>query len=441
MRGESNNNEGTELDSPQKAPLAVKASAAKVQAKVQVKVQAKVQVKARKVPDAEVMVVVESQASTPEMEKVKKVPGAEVVVVVESQASTPEMEKAKKVPDAEVMVVVESQASTSDMETSMGSQALVSGVVEEPLSEAAEEPLSEAAEEPLLEAAKEPLLEAAEAAEEPLSEVAEESQTIASTSTSKSLTQKCKIVISSDEDDESDDYDKAVTKEKLNSTQMLLFNKGKKLRDIMLTQNNELLVTPSKTSEIFTALGQLSKAETIKVVDEKSARDRLKQWKEHGSSCETLLTAAESFNLLHLVSLVQIYDDLTKLGEKLKPDPKNDVKNVKSWVISFMRIALNIDRKTEQRNRLGCERLRKLFSEGIMCTQLAQAGCRKCDFFVKQEFYDIFLSQIPTRQSISSATSNKKAKFKLSLEEEFKDLADIFEGSEYIKFKDQGDWS
>ncbi len=125
----------------------------------------------------------------------------------------------------------------------------------------------------------------------------------------------------------------------------------------------------------------------------------------------------------------------------MKPDPKNDVKNVKSWVISFVRNALNIDRKTEQRNRLGCERLRKLFSEGITCTQLAQAGCRKCDFFVKQEFYDIFLSQIPTRQSISSAAPNKKAKFKLSLGEEFRDLADMFEGSEYIEFKDQRDWS
>ena len=45
-----------------------------------------------------------------------------------------------------------------------------------------------------------------------------------------------------------------------------------------------------------------------------------------------------------------------------------------------------------------------------MPTQLVQAGCRKSDFFVKQKYYDIFLSQIPalqTRQSISSSASNE----------------------------------
>ena len=95
------------------------------------------------------------------------------------------------------------------------------------------------------------------------------------------------------------------------------------------------------------------------------------------------------------MSLVQIYDDLIILGEKLSSDPKSNVKNVKSWVIKFMCNVLNINRKIEQRNRLGCDRLRKLFNEGITSTQLAQAGCHKCDFFVKQEYYDVFLSQIP----------------------------------------------
>ena len=93
---------------------------------------------------------------------------------------------------------------------------------------------------------------------------------------------------------------------------------------------------------------------------------------------------------------------------------------------------------------------------------IAQAGCRKCDFFVKQEYYNIFLSQIPalqTHQSITlspsssriseiipnqgSITSNKKRKVesKLSLEGEFRNIADKFKGSEYIEFEDSGrDW-
>jgi len=119
-----------------------------------------------------------------------------------------------------------------------------------------------------------------------------------------------------------------------------------------------------------------------------------------------------------------------------------------------MKTTLNIGKKMEQRNRIGCERLRKLFNERITVTQLAKAGCHKCDFFVKQESYDIFLSQIPslqTHQSITSSPSNsriseiipnqdsivpnKKNKFKVSLGEEFRNIADKFKGSEYIEYK------
>src|SRR3954449_11010440 len=104
--------------------------------------------------------------------------------------------------------------------------------------------------------------------------------------------------------------------------------------------------------------------------------------------CEKLLIAVESFNLLHLASLVQIYDDLIKLDSEL------EVKNVKSWIILFMRFILKIGRKSKQRNRLSCDRLRKLFNKGITAAQLVQAGCHKCDFFVIKENYEIFLSQI-----------------------------------------------
>jgi len=94
----------------------------------------------------------------------------------------------------------------------------------------------------------------------------------------------------------------------------------------------------------------------------------------------------------------------------LKKNPENNIKSIKNWVIGFMRDKLKINNKAEQRNRLGCNRLCKLFNEGITCTQLVQSGLRKCDFFTKQENYEIFLSQIPsldTRNSISSSSSNE----------------------------------
>jgi len=225
----------------------------------------------------------------------------------------------------------------------------------------------------------------------------------------KSVVRKRKIDFidtSSEEEDDDDDDDKTKS---LNSTQMLLFKKGKKLHDILLADSsfNGEFTTSEKleTSEMSNALNELLKDEPILVVDEKSAQDRISQWQRQQLQCENFVIAAESFNLLHLASLVQIYDDLFKLGEKLSTDPKYKIRNTKSWVIQFMKSALKISNKAEQRNRLGCDRLRKLFSEGITSTQLAQAGCRKCDFFVKQEYYNVFVSQIPTLETHRSKFS------------------------------------
>ncbi|UZO18246.1 uncharacterized protein OCT59_009565 [Rhizophagus irregularis] len=67
--------------------------------------------------------------------------------------------------------------------------------------------------------------------------------------------------------DKSDHDDKTIIKEKLNSAQMFLFKKEKKLYDIMLTLNNKHLIIsePSKTSVIFNALAELSMAEKLQL--------------------------------------------------------------------------------------------------------------------------------------------------------------------------------
>ncbi len=155
----------------------------------------------------------------------------------------------------------------------------------------------------------------------------------------------------------------------------------------------------SKTSEISDAISDLSDLlssndSPIKINSEDSAKDRILQWQREESRFEKIIMAAESYQLLHLVSLVEIYEEVFHVGEGLSLDPKNNIKNVKKWGIEFMRSVLNINSKAEQRNRLGCERLRDLFNMGITSTQLVQAGCRKCDFFVKKEYYNVFLSQV-----------------------------------------------
>jgi len=267
-----------------------------------------------------------------------------------------------------------------------------------------------------------------------------------------------KISSSSEEEDDDSDSDKVIANPTLDPTQMLLLKKGRKLREILLNSpiNVETLVTSEQSkTEIANILVTLS-AEPIKVIDEKSAGDRIRQWQMQESQCEKFRIAAESYNLLHLISLIKIYEDLLEVGEKLQT--KNIGKSAKSWVIRFMRNTLDINSKAEQRNRLGCDRLRRLLNEGITCTQLIQAGCRKCDFFVKQENYDIFFSQIPlmeTRQSSSSneqlpeilplptstststiATPTKKKRkvmFKLRLGEDLDDIADTYKGDDYIE--------
>ncbi|EXX59435.1 uncharacterized protein OCT59_024670 [Rhizophagus irregularis] len=281
------------------------------------------------------------------------------------------------------------------------------------------------------------------------------------------------IYISSDEDEEDYNYVndtesmKVAKQQTLNSTQLLLFKKGKKLREILLnsqTDNETLINLEHSKFELTNVIAELS-ATPIKVTDVKTAEERILQWKNQELQCEKFRITAESYNLLHLMSLVRVYEDLIRIGEELKKNPENGVKNVRTWVIGFMRDKLKTNSKAEQRIRLGCNRLRKLFNEGITCAQLVQSGLRKCDFFTKNENYEIFLSQIPsleTRHSISSNLSNerlsdlldisqserlqlydevfdnvpvvpqKKVIFKLDLSKGFENVTDEFRNSEYI---------
>ena len=207
---------------------------------------------------------------------------------------------------------------------------------------------------------------------------------------------------------------------------------------------------------IMNALVAIS-AEPIQIKNEKSALERILQWKAQEQQCIKFQNAAETYNLLHLASLVRIYEELIEIGKKMK---KN---NVKKWVVNFMCSNLGINRKMEQRNRVGCDRLRNLFSEGISCEQLVRAGCRKCDFFAKKENYEIFLAQIPSlemRHSISPNIPNQsrlsevpemstqvkvyqgiKSKnnvtFKLSLGNEFEEYVDKYQEDEFIVFNNK----
>jgi hypothetical protein len=231
---------------------------------------------------------------------------------------------------------------------------------------------------------------------------------------------KCRFInaetSSEDDEDEENDYKnntknmKVIEKQELNSAQILLYKKGKNLREILLNSSEELTVSENSKLEIMNILNALTDA-PIKVTNEKTAEDRILQWQEQELQCKWFRITAELYNLLHLMSLIQVYEDLIMVAEELKKNPDSNVKNIKNWVINFMRDKLKINKKREQRNRLGCNRLRKLFNEGITCMQLVQAGLRKCDFFTKQENYEIFLSQIPsldTRNSISSSSSNER---------------------------------
>ncbi|GBC39336.2 hypothetical protein GLOIN_2v1875277 [Rhizophagus irregularis DAOM 181602=DAOM 197198] len=294
-----------------------------------------------------------------------------------TRSITSKVKLATQVPTREVIVSIEPRVPTSEMKSSAEvppemtlAKSVESSVAESQVpSEMAVEESAESAESQAL---------ASEMEE------SEELEASTSVSLSKSIVRKRNF---SDDDDDDDDKAKL-----LNSTQLLLFKKGKKLHDILLADssfNGELIASEElKVSDISNDLNEMLKVDPVKIVDEKSAKDRIDQWRRQELQCENFVIAAESFNLLHLVFLVQIYDDLFKLGEKLRTDPNNNIKTTKSWVIQFMR----------------------LFNEGITSTQLAKAGCHKCDFFVKQEYYEVFLSQVPTletRQSISSLSNER----------------------------------
>ncbi|PKK64050.1 hypothetical protein RhiirC2_854588 [Rhizophagus irregularis] len=192
---------------------------------------------------------------------------------------------------------------------------------------------------------------------------------------------------------------------KLDPLQFLLLKKGRKLNKILLrppiNDDDALIISNQSESKIINIINELL-VEPIKIIDEDSAEARIYQWKNQELQYEKFRVALESYNLLHLMSLIQIYDDLLKVGEEIKNNPEKNIKNVKIWVFDFVRNKLNIKSKLEQRNRLGCNRLLQLFNEGITSDQIVKAGFHKCDFFVKQQDYDIFLSQIPSSLNLSN---------------------------------------
>lgn len=120
----------------------------------------------------------------------------------------------------------------------------------------------------------------------------------------KSKGQKRKInciEISSKEDDKDDD--------KLDPLQLLLLKKGRKLNKILLhpSVNNDdtLNISNRSGSKIINVLNELS-AEPIKIMDENSAEARIYQWQKQELQYEKFRVALESYNLKHLMSLVQI---------------------------------------------------------------------------------------------------------------------------------------
>lgn len=180
-----------------------------------------------------------------------------------------------------------------------------------------------------------------------------------------------------------------LTETALNNKQTSLMTKGKKLREILLNQSSDD-GTVLLGSKIIDTLLEISTA-PIEILDENSAKERIQQWKNHEFLCEKFKLTAESYNLIHLVSLVKVYEDLMRIGENIVVENQS----VKSWVTKFMRKTLGINRKEEYRNRLGCDRLRSLFKLGITSEHLVRAGCHKYDFLARKEDYAFFLSQIP----------------------------------------------
>ena len=98
--------------------------------------------------------------------------------------------------------------------------------------------------------------------------------------------------------------------------------------------------------EIVNILKELT-VTPIKIINEQTAEERILQWKRQEMQCEMFKITAELYNLLHLVSLIQVYQDLIVVAEELRNNPDNQIKNIKSWMIKFMRDKLRINDKAE----------------------------------------------------------------------------------------------
>ncbi len=128
-------------------------------------------------------------------------------------------------------------------------------------------------------------------------------------------------------------------------------------------------------------------AEPIKITDEKSAIERVRQWALQKDQIEKIGTAFNVFKFYHRMSLMDIYDEIKIIAKLNFPNQKDKQRVFEREIICNQE---GISIRSERRFKVSAMRLRIITDTGISFIQIIKAGMHISDFEASIKLYEKF---------------------------------------------------
>lgn len=129
-------------------------------------------------------------------------------------------------------------------------------------------------------------------------------------------------------------------------------------------------------------------ADPIKVVDEESAKNRVKQWALQREQIEKIGHAFKAFKFYHRMSLMDVYEDIHKIAMVKFPNQRDKQRVFERNIICAQE---EITERTERRLKTSAERLKYVTNLGINFNQIIKIGMHVSDFETASHFYNKFM--------------------------------------------------
>ncbi|CAB4396387.1 unnamed protein product [Rhizophagus irregularis] len=134
-------------------------------------------------------------------------------------------------------------------------------------------------------------------------------------------------------------------------------------------------------------------------------RSKFFHWKRKLSQTNAIENVISVYSYIHLVALLELYEDIIKNKETIQQDKKycpKRKKNSNGWIFKYMSDQIDRTPRYTKKMYVGASRIKSLYEKGISFDILVVTGCTPSDFLVTEDEYKEFLDQIPNLDNINN---------------------------------------